>query len=780
MSSLAARISIVHARREGRAELPSGSLGLQLAAFSALALFAALQYVTLLSHAPSWRAAAVVAIATAGGGGLSISGRISPPSWRSSALRTLLVVSMLVLALLAVGIPAHLLTPDAWGALEGHVRHGFDGLRGWLWPYRGGYRWGGLTVMLVVAVVITASASLSFWPSPRAARTRRAAALGLLVAIFVTGVANQTNPAWGVQGAFLLGLVASWLWIARLRLADVNRAGWWLLAGATLALALAPRLTARHPWIDYRAWNPLPVTSTFQWDQLYGPFPWPRSSATMFELAEADPSLLKVTTLDRFDGLRFLRSDAPPGSRTLDVGRTRAARGWYKHAVVTVGDLRSSLLVSGGGLAVDVTWLGSTPRTMASQPDGTTVLRTAPSSGASYEVASYVPAPSAAMLRRAPRGFPPAYLPYAQFELPGVSASALLPPDLELEARGRPAQATLVGAPQPGRTPASSPSRSRRIEASPYAPMFALARGLAAGAPTSYDVAARIERFLRGNYAYDENVPQRRYPLEAFLFQDRRGYCQQFSGAMALMLRMDGIPARVAAGFAPGVYDPVTATWRIRALDAHSWVEVYFTGIGWVPFDPTPPRTVSSGAGASALTSRSIVTSGGARGTGGTLGTRALGVPASGVSRRPSEVPSAGVLAGAALTLALALAAAAWWIAGRRRLHRALSGDAGGAVAELRRALTQTGYELSPACTLATLEERLQLARRVEASRYVKLLRELRYAPQSSQRPERRKRRALRRALGERGTVTRVRALLAMPPGMARSSGARQSSRSTT
>ena len=65
------------------------------------------------------------------------------------------------------------------------------------------------------------------------------------------------------------------------------------------------------------------------------------------------------------------------------------------------------------------------------------------------------------------------------------------------------------------------------------------------------------------------------------------GYCQQFSGAMALMLRMIGIPARVAAGFAPGSRTRKRRV-RVRDLDAHSWVEVYFNGIGWVPFDPTP------------------------------------------------------------------------------------------------------------------------------------------------------------------------------------------------
>ena len=72
--------------------------------------------------------------------------------------------------------------------------------------------------------------------------------------------------------------------------------------------------------------------------------------------------------------------------------------------------------------------------------------------------------------------------------------------------------------------------------------------------------------------------PRRDYPLPAFLFRDKVGYCQQFSGAMALMLRMLGIPARVAAGFTPGSYNADTKEYRVRDLDAHSWVEVWFDG----------------------------------------------------------------------------------------------------------------------------------------------------------------------------------------------------------
>src|SRR6185436_9286737 len=127
-----------------------------------------------------------------------------------------------------------------------------------------------------------------------------------------------------------------------------------------------------------------------------------------------------------------------------------------------------------------------------------------------------------------------------------------------------------------------------------YDRMKRLANRLARGESTTYDVVRAVQNHLRSEYIYDEHPPRRRYPLPAFLFRDRAGYCQQFSGAMALMLRMVGIPARVAAGFTPGSYNADTKEYRVRDLDAHSWVEVWFEGIGWVPFDPTPTSAPAS------------------------------------------------------------------------------------------------------------------------------------------------------------------------------------------
>ena len=131
---------------------------------------------------------------------------------------------------------------------------------------------------------------------------------------------------------------------------------------------------------------------------------------------------------------------------------------------------------------------------------------------------------------------------------------------------------------------------ARELSGSPYRRSYRLARRLTAGAPTTFDAVRGVERYLERNMRYDERPPERQFPLESFLFRDKIGYCQHFSGAMALLLRMSGIPTRVVSGFSPGVRDAENRDeYRIRDLDAHSWVEVYFAGIGWVTFDPTPP-----------------------------------------------------------------------------------------------------------------------------------------------------------------------------------------------
>jgi hypothetical protein len=118
-----------------------------------------------------------------------------------------------------------------------------------------------------------------------------------------------------------------------------------------------------------------------------------------------------------------------------------------------------------------------------------------------------------------------------------------------------------------------------------------LAHELTAGASNPYDAVSRMSHHLRTHYAYDLSIPPQRAEMDSveyFLFEQERGYCEQFASSLAVMARSQGIPARISTGYAPGEYNPFTGLYEVRASDAHAWVEVYFPGYGWSAFDPTP------------------------------------------------------------------------------------------------------------------------------------------------------------------------------------------------
>jgi transglutaminase-like putative cysteine protease len=113
---------------------------------------------------------------------------------------------------------------------------------------------------------------------------------------------------------------------------------------------------------------------------------------------------------------------------------------------------------------------------------------------------------------------------------------------------------------------------------------------------TPYDKAAVLENFLKTKYAYTLNLTGNpgKDPLAHFLFETRAGHCEYFASAMTVMLRIMGIPAREVNGFLPGEYNDLGGDYIVRASDAHSWVEAYFPGSGWIVFDPTPAAPVES------------------------------------------------------------------------------------------------------------------------------------------------------------------------------------------
>jgi protein-glutamine gamma-glutamyltransferase len=122
-----------------------------------------------------------------------------------------------------------------------------------------------------------------------------------------------------------------------------------------------------------------------------------------------------------------------------------------------------------------------------------------------------------------------------------------------------------------------------------------LAAQVAQGATATIDVARRLESHLRSSYKYTLNLKRTNdgEPVADFLFNVRAGHCEYFASALTLMLRTQGIPARIVNGFQMGDYSELSDFYTVRQSDAHSWVEVYFPQHGWIAFDPTPAAGLS-------------------------------------------------------------------------------------------------------------------------------------------------------------------------------------------
>jgi transglutaminase-like putative cysteine protease len=120
-----------------------------------------------------------------------------------------------------------------------------------------------------------------------------------------------------------------------------------------------------------------------------------------------------------------------------------------------------------------------------------------------------------------------------------------------------------------------------------------LAHRTTSEAHSPFEKARALENHLRTAYRYSlelEKTQDSADPLAAFLFRTRRGHCEYFAAAMAVMLRHVGIPSRLVNGFRAGEYNRLSDHWMVRQSDAHSWVEAYFAPYGWVEFDPTPSQ----------------------------------------------------------------------------------------------------------------------------------------------------------------------------------------------
>jgi transglutaminase-like putative cysteine protease len=751
--------------------------------FALLATLGAAEWVRMVGHgglvgALPWVAAAVLAGETVGAAG-ALAPRLRVPAAGLAAALGLL------LAALASGLEPRLLLPGHWADLSAGIARGLEALSGVTLPYGGVDPWPDITLRLGGALLVTLAAVLAAWPrrEERGFPFFALAALLVLVATPVTAVGTSRSLVLGVA---LAALTVCFLWLERLPLRP--GVGVAILGGLALAGALPLSAAANRdgPWFDYSSWAEglgTPASVRFNWDHSYGPLRWHRDGREMLRIRSATPQYWKLENLEDFDGehwvLRGVPDEAGPDPQAdLDQDWSLHPQ-WTGEARVTVRGLRGADFAGAGTtLAVDA----GSHRALATFSPGTWQSDEELEAGDSYRVRFHAPRPSAIELAASSSGTRGQQADALQLLLP------LLRPELPPaeDTRGRPVTALRLEFPPfavSGPPIAHNERRGtiepglRALRNTPYWRAWGLAQRLKHGARTPYEFLRRVDLFLDQGFRYDEHpaAPARGVPpLEDFLFRGKAGYCQHFSGAMALLLRFGGVPARVATGFSPGGFRRRQGEWVVRDRDAHSWVEAWFDGIGWVTFDPTPTATPARSLIASISAPRAT--------RGGDPAGRDRGAGAAPSSRNPAGaqreldrpvatagdgvgatgaagVPVSALVLGALAVLAAAAALGLWW---RRRQAPAPMAPADRAIADLVVALRRAGRPVPPGITLTELERRLGGSR--GAAGYLSALRAARYGPApGAPTPDQRRafRRELAAGLGWRGAL---RAWWALPP----------------
>ncbi len=414
--------------------------------------------------------------------------------------------------------------------------------------------------VLATLVALALSAFMADWAAFRLRGTFEAIIPAFTLFLFTAALGNERHRTWAVA----LFVVTALAFVVVQGLADSHRAGAWfggrpgngrgnivrnaallsaiaLLAGA----ALDPRLPAPDaPVIKYKnrtQSGPTNRATVSPLVDIRGRLV-ERAGLEVFTVRSDVRSYWRLTSLDDFDGNTWTSSDT-----------YRETRG----GIGTDEPLQPNLPAATSTQRFSVTALASIWLPVAFRPqqlddiDDVSYNRDTASiitpeettDGLTYKVRSAVPQLTPELLGGAPAQAPPE-IAENYLSLPGIS------PRVQAEA-------------------------SRIV----------------AGARTPYERARALQdHFHKGAFRYDLNARPGHdaRALENFLLTTRRGYCEQFAGAYAVLARLVGLPARVAVGFTPG--ELTDGVYHVRDEHAHAWPEVYLHGFGWVAFEPTPGR----------------------------------------------------------------------------------------------------------------------------------------------------------------------------------------------
>ena len=709
---------------------------------------------------------------------LAIAASLVPPRWPRVAA---CVAGLLVTGAIAFGLghawalPARMLSRFGNGFLEFYdYQVPFD-------PATHPRMHGVLLVALFAFTLIFALAV--------AARRPGLAAMALVVGVGWPGTLLPGHDL--LRGTMLLVAVLGTLVL--LRHGPVRGFGAALAAGtlivvAALAATSSPAF-AKRAFLDWQHWDPYtkpakPVDVSYVWNSSYSGLTFHGKPTTVMRVkAGPQAHYWRVSVLNTVeDGTWFEEvspefGDAPvPLSEPeLAPPRERRASGWEEQHV-TIEALRDHRLPGG---SVPVRFKpGSGVGKVSYDPTGVAEAEHPLSRGDSYDVWSYAPNPTPMQLA--------ASKPIYSGSIVSRDEYREVQPRVYPRLFGRPGRAAYVHY--------LMTHFARADQLQPFARLQALAEHVAGGARSPYAAAVALEQWFRfgGGFVYDQHPPKTPAgvaPLEDFVARTKRGYCQHFAGAMALMLRYLGIPSRVAVGFASGRYQH--GEWIVSDRDAHMWVEVWFHGWGWVPFDPTPGRGGLSGSYSASspsfdIASATAVLAGkeGLKQFGDRLantlgfGTKArtspdvpqLGTVQAGVAAGKAHHRDWGILRlllfGIAAAVVL-LALAKLLVRGSRFLTRDPRRLAGACRKELRDYLLDQGVDVPASATLRELAALVESEFRVEAGAFGLHATAARFAPRlgacEAARAMRRDLRAVRR--GIRRTLSRserIRGLLSL------------------
>src|SRR5262249_46528862 len=303
-----------------------------------------------------------------------------------------------------------------------------------------------------------------------------------------------------------------------------------------------------------------PVSVSYVWDSQYSGIRFPRKVTRVLTIhaPQTIGTYWRATVLDAYENGRWLEriwGETPLESSATDPPGARTAAHFVQQEVTVDAPADKHLVAA----SLPIVFQLSEPAVLIGQNVG--IADGGLTHGQRYIAYSYSAKPTPQQLVTSRPVYPRALTrPGRELEVsPGVTAPSFGVPGRE------DVLARLLTGP-----------------ASPYAQLFARARQVVGDTHSPYAATVTLEHWFRstGGFTYSTQPPTvpGLPPLVGFVLDTKTGYCQHFAGAMALMLRLLGVPARVAVGFVRGTYRD--GAWQITDHDAHAWVEVWFRGFG--------------------------------------------------------------------------------------------------------------------------------------------------------------------------------------------------------